>query len=487
MCANFGVWQRSSCRFPSRGWLEAREEKRWRDAAALQSQRRVTLSLVLASILRRFFAEMAIEPCAIVAAVSGGVDSTALLLALADLREDGFAVNAAHVNHHLRGEESDRDEEFIRNLCEKIGIRLEVADGTLDVERVRARGIEAAARAVRYQRLTEMRARTGSRFVATAHQKNDQAETVLMRLLSGSGIAGLRGIHPLREDGFIRPLLDVTREEIETYLEALGVTARLDQSNDDPRFLRNRVRVLIRELGAVNNLAAIAAEAREQWPLLERAIDDAEGEHVAVLADEARFRSWPDSFWLRGALLSRHIRRLDPDARDFDARRLAESPDSIRRVRVTKNLELIRQGQELVLRHPPRPTDAFEVGLAEDSAVHIPQIEKTIHLTRHRNQPETRSQQRTKQLIQLPKEAPARWSVRNRRDGDRFQPLGMAVAKKLKDFLIDRKIPAEARDRIPLLLCNDEIVWVAGVEVSDRFKVTAAEGVIYEVWMEDPR
>lgn len=440
---------------------------------------------VLPSVLRQFFARSGIEPCPLLVAVSGGVDSTALLLALSELREDGFTVAAGHVNHHLRGEESDRDEAFIRDLCARLNIRLEVADGTLDEELVRRRGIEAAARDVRYRRLTGMR--QGSRFVATAHQKDDQAETVLMRLLNGSGLAGLRGIHPIRDDGFIRPLLEVTRVEIEAYLSERGIRARFDQSNDDPRFLRNRLRVLIRELGAVDNLARVAVQAREQWPLLERAIDDAEREHVVVQPGETRFRSWPESRWLRGALLQRQIRRLDPEARDFDAHRLVESLHSIRRISVTKNLELLRCGEELVLHHPPQRTEEFELELTEGGAVYVPQIATRVGLDRHPHPLATGHPPRTKQLLQLPNETPARWSVRNRRAGDRFQALGMPVAKKLKDFLIDRKIPAEVRDRIPLLLCNDEIVWVAGVEVSDRFKVTAAEGVIFEVWMEDPR
>jgi tRNA(Ile)-lysidine synthase len=166
---------------------------------------------VIQATVREFFATRGIGPCRLIAAVSGGADSTALLLALADLRDAGFEVEAAHVNHHLRGAESDADEAFIGGFCIDLGIRLHIDDGVLDPERIRARGIEAAAREVRYARLSEIRARTGARFVATAHQKNDQAETILMRLVTGSGLAALRGIHPVRDDGFVRPLLDVTR------------------------------------------------------------------------------------------------------------------------------------------------------------------------------------------------------------------------------------------------------------------------------------
>lgn len=458
------------------------------------------LSTFIVQTLRRFFAEAAIEPCTVLVATSGGVDSTALLLGASELRADGFTIRAAHVNHHLRGPESDADEAFVRELCARLGVPLDVADGTLDDERVRRRGVEAAAREVRYQRLNEIRGDT--HFIATAHQKDDQAETVLMRLLTGSGIAGLRGIHPIRDDGFIRPLLDVTRAELEAYLRDRGITPRFDRSNDDPRFLRNRVRVLVRELGATDNLAAVAVQARAQWPLLERAIDEAERAHANVGEQETRFASWPDDPWLRSALLQRHIRRLDPEARDFDAHRIANELASIRRTSITKTLELVRQGETLVLRKRPEETPQFEIELSEDAPAYIPEIGKTVHLAPRRTQSGSKAEtlgaavraaglgRQTlpavpAQLFQLPDDAIATFLVRNRRTGDRFHPLGMPSAKKLKDFLIDRKIPAEVRDRLPLLLCNDEIVWVAGVEISERFKVTASGGAIYEVSMED--
>src|ERR1051326_7662943 len=161
--------------------------------------------------IRRFFAERDIAPCRIVAAVSGGGDSTALLIALIELE---FDVVAAHVNHHLRGEESNGDEAFVRELCARRGVPIEVVDGPLDAAYVKRAGIEAAAREVRMRLLLDIKQRRDARFVATAHQKNDQAETIVMRLFTGSGIAGLRGIHPLRDDGFIRPMLHVTRDAV---------------------------------------------------------------------------------------------------------------------------------------------------------------------------------------------------------------------------------------------------------------------------------
>lgn len=416
--------------------------------------------MVVAAV-RQFFVTFGIGPAPIVAAVSGGVDSTALLLALADLREDGFDVSAAHVNHHLRGAESDGDEQFIRELCAREQIELQVADGTLGEAAIRDRGIEAAAREIRYARLREL---AGPRLLATAHQKNDQAETVLMRLLTGSGIGGLRGVHPVRGDGVIRPLLEVTREELVAFLRERGVTPRHDRSNEDPRFLRNRVRTLVRELHAVDNLAAVAAQAREQWPLLQRLVDEAE--------PAAREGRWPPELWLRQALLQKLIGN-----RDLDTRRLAAELDRVQRVTVSRTHELVRRNDRLILRprSAPDPAPGFEVALTPDAPVYIPELNLTISVrqgvTGH-GQP-----------FQI--DGAPSFVVRNRRSGDRFQPLGLTSPKKLKDFLIDRKIAADLRDRLPLLIWNDEIVWIGGVEVSERFKVTTAPaGMLYEVWME---
>lgn len=424
----------------------------------------------------QFFVKEGVRACRMAVAVSGGVDSTALLLALAELRDDGFAIVAAHVNHHLRGADSDGDEAFLRDLCTRLDLPLRVADGTLDPARVRERGIEAAAREIRYARLSAIRDEERAAYVATAHQKNDQAETVLMRLLTGSGLAGLRGIHPMRGDRFIRPLLDVTRAEIEEYLRERNVVPRFDRSNDDPRFLRNRVRAFLRGLDATENLAKIAADARAQWPLLERAIDDAERAGAVVRDEETRFERWPGDAWLRAALLHRHIRRLDPQARDFDAARIAGELGTIRRMSVTKYLELVRKGDALILRRPPAPAGDFELELSEHAPAYIATLGTTMHL---RRQSTGRGQ-----AFELP-DRQGTFTVRNRRKGDRFQPLGLPSPKKLKDFLIDRKIDADVRDRLPLLVWNGEIVWVAGVAVSERFKVTGTAGVLYEVWTDD--
>jgi tRNA(Ile)-lysidine synthase len=434
---------------------------------------------MLADAVRRFLAAHGLAPKRIVAAVSGGFDSTAMLLALAELRDD-FELVAGHVNHHLRGEESEGDEAFVRDLCATLDIPLHVADGALDSTVVRERGIEAAAREVRFARLQDIRSATAADFIATAHQKNDQAETVLMRLMSAGSPAALRGIHPVRADGVIRPLLGVTRREITTWLEERGIHPRIDRSNHDPRFLRNRVRMLLQNVpgSAVENLAATAAHAAEQWPVLLRSIDAAED--VEALEGETRFRSLPDDLWLRQALLHRHIVRLDPGrARNVsahDLERLAHGAGP--RVSVTKSLELLRRNGTVILRRIPTPPAPFEVALMPGHPAHIDSLGLTVRI-----EPETGTLGDA-QRIQLLHGAPAQFTVRNRRNGDRFHPLGYPVPTKLKDFLIARKIPREERDRIPLVVWNGQIVWVAGVAVSENFKTRGGDGDVYTLTLD---
>lgn len=419
---------------------------------------------MLTDAVARFLAAHAIDR--LVVAVSGGPDSTALLIALAALRADFIA---AHVNHHLRGGESDDDERFVRELCARLGVPLRVADGTLDAGAVRAHGIEAAAREVRHARLHAIRDAAGMRWIATAHQLDDQAETVLMRLMTGSGLAGLRGIHPVRDDGVVRPLLEVTRADVEEFLRERNIVARTDSSNADPRFLRNRVRVMLREMQVSRNLAAVAAQASAQWALVERELDRYE---VEESAGQTRFLRWPDDAWLKQALLHRHIRRLDPHSRDVSAADLARLAQATARTSVTKELELT--GDVLRRRQTGVSVPQFDVTIEPGESRYIDAIGTTITL----RQPATGNRQR----FQIPQSGT--FTVRNRRPGDRFRPLGLPHEKKLKDFLIDRKIPVDVRDSIPLLLWNGEIVWVGGIEISDAFKVTDPAGEQYEVWLE---
>lgn len=440
---------------------------------------------MLADAVRRFLAAHAIPPGRILAAVSGGADSTALVLTLADLRAEGFDVVAAHVNHHLRGDESDADEDFVREIARATNVACVVLDGALDAEEVRQHGVEGAARLVRYRLLQQSREQTNAQWIATAHQLNDQAETVLMRLLTGSGIAGLRGVHEVRDDRVIRPLLRVTRADIDRELQARGVTPRVDSSNADKRFLRNRVRSALTVLGedAMRALATVADEASSLSRIVERALDAEERSCVVTTVDEASFISVPDDAWIRQALLHRHVRRLSSAHRDvssLDLERLSNDLAAGRKATVSRDVELVPRRGAMVLRRTQPEPEPFDVELVPGSAVILPNG-SSVRLRRVEAAGPLASDDRRSQRFQVPRGSAPAFRVRSRRRGDRLHPLGAPGSKKLKDILIDRKIEASERDSLPLLTADGEIVWVAGVALSENFRVTADSGDLYEV------
>lgn len=220
--------------------------------------------------------EMLAPGDSVLVGVSGGPDSVALFLALRKLAESlSLQLCIAHVNHCLRGEESDRDEVFVRELAASCGVDVYVEKiDVAAVARERKRSIEEAARDVRYDFYRSVAASRGAIRIALGHNSDDNAEQVLMNLLRGSGPRGLAGIPPVREGGIIRPLIRTTRQEILDYLKACGRSFVQDSSNQDVRFLRNRVRhELLPHLKAVynpgvsvalNRLSAILSE-EEDW------------------------------------------------------------------------------------------------------------------------------------------------------------------------------------------------------------------------------
>jgi tRNA(Ile)-lysidine synthase len=445
--------------------------------------------------IARFFDGIEPRPRRLLLAASGGPDSTALLHAITTRADRSIEISAIHVNHHLRGRESDADEQWTRSLCERLGVSLMVADGSLDEADVQRQGIEASARAIRYSLFRAARERVGADGVVTAHTRSDQAETVLLRLITGRGAWRLSGIRPVTADGTMRPLLSVSRSDILAYLFQHGIEARHDHSNDDSRFLRNRIRHQLLPL-------------LEQWnPKIEEVLADTaalELERIEAFDDllapcrRELVKEEPSSSTLRtpeGAslhvlrtLLLEQIRRLDDDLREVDARVLLSmvgakggasrtisprlraecDPDRIRIKLVEKGAE--QRGYSL----PIQPGETIVVD------------EAGYEITLQEAAPDALvvSPDRLRQVIQIPSGSAPTFVIRSRLPGDRFRPLGMNQDKNLADFLIDRRIPVEDRDSLPLLVCDGSIVWVAGVEVGNDFRVSRRPGQRLEVVVE---
>ena len=208
------------------------------------------------SKVKNFFKKHEIKNCKIAVAFSGGTDSTALFYMLREISGDfNLEISAIHINYHLRGEDSNGDETFVQELCEKHGVPIFVKNKDISNNSSK---IEEIARNTRYEFFEEIRREKQIKFVATAHNANDQAETLLFRLARKSGIAGARGILPVREDGIIRPILEITRSEILSYLAEKKVSWREDKTNADTKFSRNRIRAnIIPELEKINPNAVL--------------------------------------------------------------------------------------------------------------------------------------------------------------------------------------------------------------------------------------
>ncbi|HXI11049.1 MAG TPA: tRNA lysidine(34) synthetase TilS [Thermoanaerobaculia bacterium] len=443
--------------------------------------------------IRLFFERFGLQPQHLLVAISGGPDSMALLLVLAGMRSESLSVSAGHVNHRLRGEESDEDEEFVRRFCAELGIQLVVEQGSLNRSLIRPRGIEAAARRLRYEILGRIRESQGADYLVTAHHQNDQAETFLMRALTGSA-AALGGVLPVNGTT-LRPFLYTPRLEIQQFLAANNRTARQDSSNDDKRFLRNRVRADLLPLAVELNPQAIKAFARSADQVRELL------EAVEPMAEEAA-RRWivrdlrssvfdldhlPSIPWIARTNFLAEVRRLDPASRAMDEgalRRLLGSLEGLTRVSVTKTLMLARQGRFATLRSVGESAAGWpSMTIDPDSTVEIPSIDAEVELSALTTRPDPVSpgQPGTEHFQIRDGRKSTTFTLRPRRIGERFQPLGFTHEKKLKEILINRKIPRECRDTIPLLAVGEEVVWVDKVGVAERFRVGDDPGSWFKI------
>jgi tRNA(Ile)-lysidine synthase len=419
-------------------------------------------------------------------AVSGGADSLALLLMLLELRPElGIVLRVAHVNHQLRGEESDADERFVVEFAKRHSLELDAHHAPLN--RPPDSGIEAAARKLRYDFFRQL-ARDGRvSKIATAHTLDDQAETVLLRILRGTGIRGLSGIHPRlvfenRGQAFgeiVRPLLGFRRAELEALLRERGQEWREDSSNRDLAFLRNRVRhrlvPLLKEdfgLASAENLADLAEIAR------------AEEEHWQTAHPEIRGPGSRDDktnaalpvaslLTLPVAAQRRLIRGwLETNAHDLGVSfRLIEEMRDLANGPSGKKLELprghfVRRTQGDLCLEPAGTSQEpmqYEYRLLVPGQIQIPELGIRIEalLAERKSVPETEREQML-DAARLPKEL----VVRNWRPGDRFWPAHTKEAKKVKELLSDRHIAGAEKGRWPVVVAEGlGLVWMRGFSV----------------------
>jgi tRNA(Ile)-lysidine synthase len=452
-------------------------------------------------------------------AVSGGADSVALLRVLLDLRSElGVVLGVAHFNHGLRGKDSEADEAFVAGLARQYGLGFFSGNADVRTHALNNKlSLEAAGRELRYTWLKRIADEQAFDSVATAHTLDDQAETVLLKLLRGAGTRGLAGIYPSLEIGtstnfraggrsadrarIVRPLLSMTRHEVETYLSALGQSWREDMSNIDKRLARNRLRhellpLLQHEYNpnirrVLSDTAELARAEEEYWqPLVARELEmrlglegsDAAGgvptlpesgisgtghgktglslrnfQHLPLALQRRLLRSFAESEDL--ALDFEHVERLVRCARGESSK-----------TELAEEWLAFRKGQRLELRPPmPEPSSpGYDYTLPIPGELYIPEIGVTLRATIVL-EPLARRRIETDALLSATLLAPV-LRVRNWCPGDRFRPVHRRSEEKLKRLFLERRIPAEKRTRWPVVLSGEEIVWVRGFPVA-RSKV----------------
>ena len=427
-------------------------------------------------------------------AVSGGPDSVALVCALSELSAHagwGLA-GVIHVNHGLRRGAADEDEAFCRALAQRLNLPVDVV--AVDVrQRMAATGLslEAAGRELRYTAFEQAAERLGATVVATGHTQDDQAETVLLRLLRGASARGGSGIRARREL-FARPLLDSRRSDVLRYLTWRGESWREDESNADRSIPRNRLRHVLMPVledlwpGGVSALARFADLAAEDEAWLSRR---------AARAPARAVRSGPSGVELDGGLARRLPpaigRRVVRDAIEMAGGRPAfRNIDAICRLirsdksRGSLNLRALlaeKVGDRLTLKSAARdrPTARIEFShvLPVPGVVKIIETGGVIRASLVTDPSAQTGRPSAGLTVALQADRVALpLTVRSRRPGDRLTPLGAPGRKKLQDLLVDRKVPCGERDAVPIVIdAEGRIVWVAGVAVAERARVFAPE------------
>jgi tRNA(Ile)-lysidine synthase len=430
----------------------------------------------------------------LVVGVSGGVDSMVLLHLLNACREIfDLSLIVAHVNHGLRPAESEKEAELVRKEAARLGLPFEYGQfNAKEFQKTGGLSPQDAARRLRFHFFFDILQKHHAQKIALGHHADDQVETVLLRLIRGAGLQGLKGMLPVREGKVIRPLLDVWEEEIRSFAAEKKIPFLLDSSNLKEDYLRNRIRLSLIPLmereyqpNIKETLLRSSAILREENDFLEKG---AEAAYRKVVREEGNSLSFKFSEYqsLHQAIRRRLIRKMLGKIYDRGATAgEGESPDvhkvhqMLHQPSPSFQLELSpgawiekRYDAVLLRKGEMKPFLPFDVELISPGRTFIPEIGKEVvieeadrdRFENYRGPLDTALMDYESLFFPL--------RMRNFRPGDRFRPLGAKGTQKLKEFFIDHKIPRFERPKVPLLVSGERIVWVVGYRIDERVKVT---------------
>ncbi len=445
-----------------------------------------------------------------VVAVSGGADSVCLLHILSHISSRlSLKLHIAHLNHQLRGKASEEDASYVSDLAKRLHIEATIAHKDVNSYRLEKKiSLEEAARELRYTFISEVLSQLDAAYVAVAHTRDDNVETILLHILRGSGISGLRGLqsrsvlHVGQEKqavNIVRPLLQISRAETAAYCKKFRLKPRLDASNLSLRFSRNRIRHdLIPTLKTYNPgiekaLLRLASIAAEETAFIEELTSQIWGEIVKeqsnLLSLDIKKLSLLDTV-IQKQLLRWTVRYLLGDAKDLEAEHVQKMLAFMKKpagktLHLPHKLQLHRGYQHLVVNFEdnkacPLPLLEKEYKLIIPGCNRLPGWQIKCDILDSGRQSfgtgftaDLDLQKSGSELI-----------VRTRRRGDTFQPLGMQHPKKLQRFMSDAKIPLSWRDRVPLICRGEQIIWVAGWRIADSVKLSHITGKILRIRFE---
>jgi tRNA(Ile)-lysidine synthase len=394
--------------------------------------------------------------------LSGGSDSVALLCVLHRL---GYQCRAVHCNFELRGEESERDEAFVKELCQKRKINLDIVHfDTRQYAETHHLSIEMAARELRYAYFEELRKKHNAQAIAVAHHRDDNAETMLLNLIRGTGLQGLCGMRP--KNGFVvRPLLCVTRHDILDYLHHIDQSYVTDSSNLDDAFGRNKIRLhllpLMREMNpsVVDDMQLTASYLSEVAKIYNKGIEEGR----TRVADEngniniEALKAEPSPL----ALLFEILHPLS-----FNSTQVREIADTLDgqsgKVFTSGDYQVVKDRNKLLLVH--------STSHADDSETTPP---FTLSFSEYDNHPNFDIPRGNNKVCFDKAKLEGELSLRKWKEGDRFVPFGMKGSKLVSDFLTDSKLSLVEKKAQWLLCCGENIVWVIGRRTDNRFKVSS--------------
>lgn len=430
----------------------------------------------------------------ILVAVSGGVDSVVLLRILSKLQSElEIELGVAHLDHQMR-DDSHEDRVFVEGLALELGVPCfsEAVDVPAFIEREK-RSPEEAARNARYRFFENVASNWGSSKIAVAHNLDDRAETLLLNLLRGSGLDGLSGIPAIRDLGsakLIRPLFECSREQIELHAKSNNWAYRIDPTNSDPKYTRNRIRQdLMPQLLDLNpnlleTLARTSANLKKAGDYIAAVAEDAysalvlsEDESAITLDREQILEA---SKFLMENIIRVAIKRLKGDLDGIESVHLERAISELQkrqsgnRIPFIQDICMVIEPNKIIIGKgelTQTPLNPYEFELELSGAQRFDEIgwSFSVEVTDATSQ---KTAGCLEALLDFDKITQPLF-VRNRRPGDRFEPFGMGGKKKVQDIFVDAKIPRSERDKIPIICDQQGILWVVGVRTGERGRVTS--------------